>query len=160
MGDIHATPMFHGTAGDAFDGFMSCRPAFFTSNPRYAEVYAGKGEGASRIVEVRLDVRRAYDGRSAEDVTFWNEDFVPWMKDRFPEIARTLGPITSCDGVPFIWADDFFVHLRRTARSGTSTYDGMIVDEGGTGNEVGGSGLTVVPLHVTQIAIASIHAGT
>ena len=147
------TTMYHGTAADTFTEFHSFRPAFFTSNRNYAAVYMEKGAGRSRIIEATLDVRRPFIGRSPEDVAFWNDGFVPWLKGRYPDMASTLRPIEPRDSIPFIWADEFFVYLRRTDREGTSTYDGMIVDESATEASVEGRGITVVPLHVSQITI-------
>jgi len=148
-----ATPMYHGTAARSFDEFMGWRPVFFTTSRAYAAVYMEKGDGQPRIVEARLDVRHPFVGRSPEDVAFWNDDFVPWMRSRHPALSVSLNPIAPRDGVPFVWADEFFVHLRRTARAGTSRYDGMIVDETATAAFVKGGEITVVPLHVSQIAI-------
>jgi hypothetical protein len=152
-------PMYHGTAADEFDEFMSHRPVFFTSNRRYAEVYMEKGGATSRIIEARLDVSRPFVGDCAADIDFYNDEFIPWMRSVYPRLSDGLEPISIRQGVPFVWVEDFFVHLRRTARAGTSPYDGMIVDEGGTGNAVGGAGVTVVPLWPFQITSIAAHIG-
>lgn len=154
------TPMFHGTAAAPFEVFGSGRPAFFTSNRDYAAVYMGRGTGLARVIETRLAVVRPFVGDSVADVAFWNEGFVPWMRTAYPSLSGELRPIVPRDGAPFVWADEFFVHLRRTMRAGTCPYDGMVVDEGGTGAAVGGSGITVVPLTVDQITIVSDPART
>ena len=145
------TLMHHGTAAPSFTDFHDHRPTFFTSNRDYAAVYMEKGAGRSRIVSAYLDVANPFVGDTAEDVDFYNDGFVPWLASKDSPLYAGIEPITIRSGVPFVWADDFFVHLRRTARAGTSSYDGMIVDEGGTGNAVGGHGITMVPLWSRQI---------
>jgi hypothetical protein len=145
--------MYHGTAAVPFTRFHSFIPAFFTSSPEYARVYMERGGGQARIVEVTLDVRRPFTGRTPEEVAFWNDGFVPWMKERFPSMAETLEPIEPRDSVPFIWANEFFVFLRRMARAGECAYDGMIVDETATAAFVESGEITVVPLDVSQITI-------
>lgn len=147
--------MHHGTAAGPFDEFQNHLPAFFTSNRDYAEVYMTKGKGRSRIVSAYLDVSNPFVGDTVEDVDFYNDGFVPWLLAKDSPLYAGVNPIVQRQGVPFVWADDFFVHLRRTARAGTSTYDGMIVDEGGTGEAVGGHGVTLVPLWPRQIRIVS-----
>lgn len=148
-----STRMYHGTAAAPFAQFHAFIPAFFTSNEAYARVYSERGGGTSRIVEATLQVCHPFTGRSPDEVAFWNDGFVPWMKESYPSMAGPLEPIEPRDSVPFIWANEFFVYMRRRHRAGSCPYDGMIVDERATETFVEGRGITVVPLHVSQITI-------
>lgn len=142
------TPMYHGTAAEPFTEFQSWRPAFFTSHRPYAEVYSTKGSGKPRIITVHLNITNMFDGSTPDQIAFYNS-FIDWMATK----QHHVPPLTLGEHVPFIWADDFFVFLRREWRAGTSTYDGITVDEGSFGSAVGGHGDTIVPLFTSQITI-------
>jgi hypothetical protein len=142
-------PMYHGTAAPKFTEFTDWRPAFFTPDRAYAEVYAQKGGQKSRIYEVFLRMEKPFDPSTDERARrVFNEEFLPYWEKKYPRLFADgrYRPLAKGEKVHFVVADQVWAFLRYRERQQGAEYDGLVVDEGGFSDTS-----AFVPLFSTQI---------
>jgi hypothetical protein len=142
--------MWHGTS-HKFTEFNSYKPNFFTHDKEYSKVYAHK----NKPMGVFLNIRNPFDTRHENDRNFYNNEFIPYFKNRFSRLADGIESLKSGEMVSFIWADYLFSALRTLGRNGKHNYDGIYVNEGDTPKIVNSSAeIAIVPMFNTQIKSA------
>ena len=141
--------MYHGTPNGGFTKFRS--GTYFTQNAAYADVYqnpgassisAKKGADAPMTYKVYLDIKKPFDTRNAKERKIFQQEFY-----------RKYGTGTPLadSGLPD-WVDG--MDLQEFIEEMEYDYDGLILDEGGTGgygDEVKSRGLSYVVFSSEQV---------
>lgn len=141
--------MYHGTPNAGFTQFRT--GSYFTQNREYAEGYQstsasylspGKKAGTPGTYAVYLDIKKPFDTRNkVERDIFYNEYYRQWG----------MGTDLMESGLPD-WMDG--MDLQEFLEENGYDYDGLILDEGGTGGygkEVKSRGLSYVTFNPEQV---------
>jgi hypothetical protein len=140
---------YHGTPDGSFNEFKS--GSYFTTNKEYAEVYKNKnassisvkkGANNPRLYEVNLYMNKPFDTRNPKERKIFEKEYY-----------RQYGmgsPLTE-KGLPD-WTDG--VDLQEFLEEKGYDYDGLLLDEGGTGGygeEVKSRGISYVVFNPNQV---------
>lgn len=142
--------LYHGTKAD-FDTFRN--NAFFTTNHKYAEGYAGN-EG--KILSVYLNIRKPFDIRNKQDYKIFTQS-----RNGHEPAKTNSGAI---DWAEFEYYDaEYEEGLQHYLNENYhNKYDGIFLDEGGDPDGNGGytlRGLSYVPFNSNQIKSAENNNG-
>ena len=141
--------MYHGTPSGGFTKFRS--GTYFTQNPGYADVYQNpgassispkKGAEAPMTYKVYLDIKKPFDTRNARERRIFQQEFY---------LKYGTGTPLADSGLPD-WVDG--MDLQEFIEEMEYDYDGLILDEGGTGgygDEVKSRGLSYVVFNPAQV---------
>lgn len=120
-------------------------PIFFSKSKQYAAQY---GKFVNKYI---LNIKRPIDTRNQMDLKFYNEKFIPWAKN-FRRDDKRYEYLKNGESIPFTTADLLYLFLRNLKRSGIDhPYDGVLVDEGGIGDDYHSGKFSIFPLSYTQI---------